>query len=123
MNNTQKSILIIEDDEVNAKLFVDIFTYCGYFVRFTSDYNETIELVESNLFDVILMDIQLAVFSGIDIIKRMRSKGITTPTVAITAFAVEGKEIKEIIQNGFNDCILKPTSIDKLTNTIKKYIQ
>lgn len=69
------------------------------------------------------MDIQLAGFSGIEIVEKIRGCNIEIPIIAITAFAVEGKDMQEIIAKGFNDCILKPTSINTLIETISKYIK
>lgn len=117
----KKKILIVEDDEINSKLFVDIFSYCNYEVKSADNYQEAVSIIESEIFDVMLMDIQLAGASSINIVRRIRKKDIKTPIIAITAFAVEGEEVQKILNCGFNDCVLKPTTITKLTETIAKY--
>lgn len=116
-------ILIVEDNELNMKLFNDLLQAHDYETVTTRDGAKVLELARSEKPDLILMDIQLPEFSGLDITKWLKAeddlKGI--PVIAVTAFAMKGDEDK-IREGGCEDYISKPISIATFIGTIQKYL-
>ncbi|MBU3732216.1 MAG: response regulator, partial [Beijerinckiaceae bacterium] len=89
-----KSVLIVEDNELNMKLFNDLLEAHGYRTLKTASGVEAIELARQHRPDLILMDIQLPEVSGEDVTAWIKSDDEIRhiPIIAITAFAMKGDE-------------------------------
>jgi two-component system cell cycle response regulator DivK len=118
-----KTVLIVEDNELNMKLFHDLLEAHGYETVQTKNGNEVLNLARENKPDLILMDIQLPEVSGLDVTKWLKDdeelKAI--PVIAITAFAMKGDEQK-IREGGCEDYISKPISVTNFMEVIEKYL-
>jgi len=116
-------ILIVEDNELNMKLFNDLLQAHGYATVTTRDGSQVLELARMEKPDLILMDIQLPEISGLDVTKRLKSEENlkNIPVIAVTAFAMKGDEDK-IREGGCEDYISKPISIATFIGTIQKYL-
>lgn len=118
-----KTVLIVEDNELNMKLFHDLLEAHGYGTLETSNGNEVMDLARTNKPDLILMDIQLPEVSGLDVTKWLKEdddlKNI--PVIAVTAFAMKGDEQK-IREGGCEDYISKPISVTNFIEVIEKYL-
>jgi two-component system cell cycle response regulator DivK len=123
MSSSGKTILIVEDNELNAKLFRDLLTSKGHRIIETREGKEAIRLAHAEKPDLILMDIQLPEISGLDLIKMMKEDESlkTIPIIAITAFAMKGDEEK-IRLSGCNDYLAKPISVATFLSTTQKYL-
>ncbi len=119
----KKRILIVEDNELNLKLFRDLLEAHDFETIETKNGNEAIELVRSKHPDLILMDIQLPEISGLDVTKKIKAdKNINTiPIIAVTAFAMKDDEEK-ILRAGCEAYISKPISIGHFLETIRKFL-
>jgi two-component system cell cycle response regulator DivK len=119
----RKTVLIVEDNELNMKLFHDLLEAQGYDTLQTKDGMEALELARANRPDLILMDIQLPEVSGLEVTKWLKEdddlKGI--PVIAVTAFAMKGDEEK-IRQGGCEAYIAKPISVVQFLETIQSVI-
>ncbi len=117
-----KTVLIVEDNELNMKLFTDLLEAHGYQVVSTASGTEAMELARANNPSLVLMDIQLPEVSGEVIIQWMKAdedlKAI--PIVAVTAFAMKGDE-ERIRSKGCEAYLSKPISIGKFIETVKAY--
>lgn len=113
-------ILIVEDNELNMKLFTDILTNQGYDICQAFDGKEAIGVARAENPDLILMDIQLPIVSGIDILKWIREdpQHNKTPILAVTAFAMKGDKEK-FMTVGFQSYITKPIVIVDFLKLIK----
>ncbi|MBV9245746.1 MAG: response regulator, partial [Methylobacteriaceae bacterium] len=91
-----KTVLIVEDNELNMKLFNDLLDAHGYATLQTRNGVEAIELARKHKPDLILMDIQLPEVSGLMVTKWLKDDDHlrSIPVVAITAFAMKGDEEK-----------------------------
>ena len=118
-----KTVLIVEDNELNMKLFRDLLEAHGYQTSGTSNGFEALDLVRKLRPDLILMDIQLPQVSGLEVTRWIKDDPDlrTIPVVAVTAFAMKGDEEK-IRQGGCEDYISKPISIVEFIKTVKKYL-
>lgn len=118
-----KTILIVEDNELNMKLFQDLLEAHGINTIETRDGSRVLEIAREHKPDLILMDIQLPEISGLDVTKMLKQdeelKSI--PVIAVTAFAMKGDEQK-IREGGCEDYISKPISVTHFLEVINHYL-
>lgn len=119
----KKRILIVEDNDLNLKLFRDLLTAHGYDTIETKEGLEAIRLTKNQRPDLILMDIQLPEVSGLDITRRLKSDDdiCDIPIIAVTAFAMKDDEEK-ILSAGCEAYISKPISIVPFLNTVRRFL-
>ncbi|MEM1045594.1 MAG: response regulator [Pseudomonadota bacterium] len=117
-----KTVLIVEDNELNMKLFNDLLEAHGYQTIQTRNGLEALDLAREHRPDLILMDIQLPEVSGLDVTRWLKEDDElkTIPVVAVTAFAMKGDE-ERIRQGGCEAYISKPISLTKFLETVKSY--
>jgi two-component system cell cycle response regulator DivK len=119
----KKLVLIVEDNELNLKLFRDLLEAHGYATLHTHDGFQVLDLARTHHPDLILMDIQLPEVSGIEITGWLKAdeslKNI--PVIAVTAFAMRGDEEK-IRAGGCDDYLSKPIAVHQFISTVKKYL-
>lgn len=118
-----KKILIVEDNDLNLKLFRDLLEANGYQTVETKEGINATELVRRERPDLILMDIQLPEISGLDVTRKIKSdKSICDiPIIAVTAFAMKDDEEK-ILRAGCEAYISKPISIVSFLETVKRFL-
>lgn len=118
-----KTILIVEDNELNMKLFNDLLQANGFETVQTMDGRDAMSLAREHRPDLILMDIQLPEISGLEVTKMMKADDDLRdiPVVAVTAFAMKGDEEK-IRQGGCEGYIAKPISVPTFLETINKFL-
>lgn len=117
-----QTILIVEDNELNMKLFNDLLEAHGYQTLKTSNGIEAIELARAHRPNLILMDIQLPEVSGLEVTKWLKEDEDlrSIPIVAVTAFAMKGDE-ERIREGGCEAYLSKPISVAKFLETVKTY--
>lgn len=118
-----KTVMIVEDNELNMKLFHDLLTAHGYETLKTNNGLNAMELAREHEPDLILMDIQLPEVSGIDVIKWIKEdeKLRDIPVIAVTAFAMKGDE-ERIRDAGCEGYISKPISVGPFLESISQLI-
>jgi two-component system cell cycle response regulator DivK len=118
-----KKVLIVEDNELNMKLFSDLLEAHGYLPIKTKSGVEAVSLARDHMPDLILMDIQLPEVSGLQVTQWLKDdpKLAHIPVVAITAFAMKGDEEK-IRQGGCEAYLSKPISVVKFLETVRNFI-
>ncbi len=118
-----KMIMIVEDNDLNMKLFNDLLQAHGYSTIQTRDGRKALDLARERRPDLVLMDIQLPEVSGLEITRLMKGdeelKSI--PVIAVTAFAMKGDEDK-IRQGGCDGYIAKPISVTSFLQTVAKFL-
>jgi len=119
-----KTVLIVEDNELNMKLFHDLLEAHGIGVAECRSGIDVMAMARDTKPDLILMDIQLPEVSGLDVTRWLKSddelKNI--PVIAVTAFAMKGDEEK-IREGGCEDYISKPISVTRFLEVIWKYLR
>lgn len=120
----EKTVLIVEDNELNMKLFHDLLEAHGIRTVETRDGTQVIELARQSKPDLILMDIQLPEVSGLEVTKWLKNDDELRhiPVIAVTAFAMKGDEQK-IREGGCEDYISKPISVSKFLEVIESYLK
>jgi two-component system, cell cycle response regulator DivK len=118
-----KTVLIVEDNELNMKLFRDLLEAHGYQTSGTNNGFEALDLVRQIRPDLILMDIQLPQVSGLEVTKRIKDDPAlrSIPVVAVTAFAMKGDE-ERIREGGCEAYLSKPISVGKFIETVRRFI-
>lgn len=119
-----KKVLIVEDNELNMKLFADLLEAHGYETRQTREGLKAIGIARKFHPDLILMDIQLPEVSGLEVTKWIKDdKDLADiPVVAVTAFAMKGDE-KRIRDGGCEAYIAKPITVTSFLETVRKFVE
>jgi len=118
-----KKVLIVEDNDLNMKLFNDLLEAHGYHTLQTSDGVEALKLAREHRPDLILMDIQLPEISGLEVTKWLKEDDDlrAIPVIAVTAFAMKGDEEK-IRGGGCEAYIAKPISVASFLRTVERFL-
>lgn len=119
-----KTVMIVEDNELNIKLFHDLLDAHGYRTVLTSNGMEALELARKHRPDLILMDIQLPEVSGLEVTKWLKEDEElrSIPVIAVTAFAMKGDE-ERIRAGGCEAYISKPISVSEFLATVKRFLK
>jgi two-component system cell cycle response regulator DivK len=118
-----KTVMIVEDNELNMKLFHDLLDAHGYRTLQTRSALEALKLARAHMPHLIVMDIQLPEVSGLEVTKWLKEDDElrSIPIVAVTAFAMKGDE-ERIRQGGCEAYLSKPISIATFIATIRRFI-
>jgi two-component system cell cycle response regulator DivK len=119
----RKKILIVEDNDLNMKLFNDLLMAHGYGTLQTRDGFEALALARRHHPDLILMDIQLPEVSGLQVTQWIKKDDDLRmiPIIAVTAFAMKGDEEK-IRDGGCEAYIAKPISVVSFLRTVERFL-
>lgn len=113
-------ILIVEDNELNLKLFYDILTYQKYDVIKANSVDVAYDLIKENELDLIILDLMLQDKSGFDLIDMLNNEKIQYPKIIITSACAMDDDKAKAKQYGINTYITKPIDINKFIKTIKE---
>ena len=118
-----KTVLIVEDNELNMKLFRDLLEAHGYATLGTRNGSQALALARVHRPDLILIDIQLPEVSWEEVTKRLKvDQGLRhNPVVAVTAFAMKGDE-ERILAGGCEAYLSKPISVGKFIETVRQFL-
>ncbi|MGH7048175.1 MAG: response regulator [Stellaceae bacterium] len=116
-------ILIVEDNDLNMKLFNDLLAAHGYDTLQSRDGVEALALAREHHPDLILMDIQLPDVSGLEITRWIKEDEELRmiPVIAVTAFAMKGDREK-MRDGGCEDYIAKPISVAGFLQTVERLL-
>jgi len=117
-------VLLVEDNEINQQVAREILEGAGLKVALANNGLEAIAKLEGNVFDAVLMDIQMPVMDGYTATQKIRSQEHFTdlPIIAMTAHAMAGDHEKSL-SAGMNDHVTKPIDPDKLFGTLSRWIR
>ncbi|NDC55638.1 MAG: response regulator [Alphaproteobacteria bacterium] len=117
-----KTVMIVEDNELNMKLFRDILSAHGYQTIELRDGLDALKVARTHRPDLIIMDIQLPEVSGLEVTRWLKNDpdvaGI--PVIAVTAFAMKGDEEK-ILAGGCDGYLAKPISVNQFLSTVQQF--
>jgi two-component system, cell cycle response regulator DivK len=118
-----KKILIVEDNELNLKLFCDILQVHGYQAEPVRDGREALAMAREHRPDLIIMDIQMPHISGLELIEQIKADGDlkATPIMAVTAYAARGDE-ERIREAGAEGYVSKPISVVKFVEAVGELV-
>lgn len=118
-----RTVLIVEDNELNMKLFHDLLSAHGYQTIQTRNGFDALGIARQHRPDLILMDIQLPEVSGLEVTKWIKDDDEIRhiPIIAVTAFAMKGDE-ERIRSGGCEAYISKPISVMTFLETVRRFI-
>jgi len=118
-----KRIMVVEDNDLNRKLFCDVLKAQGFEVEPVADGLLVLDNARSSVPDLIIMDIQLPGVSGVDLIAGAKRDPALRdiPVLAVTAFAAKGDE-ERIREAGAAGYLSKPVSIIPFMNAVKELL-
>jgi signal transduction histidine kinase/CheY-like chemotaxis protein len=121
--DTSLSVLVAEDNPANSVYAQKLLQLLGHQVVLATDGKQALEAWENGDFDLILMDIQMPVMNGDEVVKliRQREKGKHIPIIAVTAHALMGDN-ERLLEAGCDGYVAKPFKIDSLAAEIKRII-
>ncbi len=121
MENSEKKILIVEDDEAMRSLLKDILDAEGLVAEAVSNGSDALQKVMDQPFDLIITDIQMPGLTGLDILPVIRKLQPEAPVIVITAFG--SKEVhRRSFEKGATGYLEKPIHINKLKTLIHKMV-
>jgi two-component system, cell cycle response regulator DivK len=114
-----KRVLVVEDNELNLKLFCDLLRAHDYEAEPVRDAREAIERAQAVMPDLIVMDIQMPHITGLELIEAIRRDVMLrrTPVMAVTAYAGKGDE-ERIRDAGADAYVSKPITLMKFMESI-----
>lgn len=118
------TILIVDDNEINLKLFEAILKKAGYGYILARNGNEAIDLSIKCMPDLILMDIQMPELNGEEAFNAIRKNKKTShiPIIAITSYAMKNDK-ERMLSNGFDGYLTKPIRVKEFLDEIKKFLK
>jgi two-component system cell cycle response regulator DivK len=119
---TGERILVVEDNEKNMKLFRDVLDASGFRTLEATSGSEAVELATQETPDLVLMDIQMPDFDGVEALTRLRADDRTAsiPILALTAQAMQGDR-ERFLEAGFDGYISKPVNVRELIGAVREH--
>jgi two-component system cell cycle response regulator DivK len=119
-----KTVLIIEDNDLNMKLFADLLRSEGYRVLESREGVPGFQLARQERPDLIVMDIELPAISGLEITRWLKDDAelARIPIVAVTAYATKGDEAR-VLEAGCEVYLAKPISVTHFIGTVRRLIE
>ncbi len=121
VNWSKYKVLIVEDDVVNYQLLKVFLKRTGIQIIHASAGTEVMEIVEDAAPDIVLMDVQLPHVNGIQLTEMMKSQHPEIPIIVQTASILES-QIKEMMEIGCEDYLLKPINREDMIKGMNKYL-
>jgi len=107
-------ILLVEDDEFAAELIYDYFLDCGFSVVFTFNATDALDKLENNdLYDIVILDINLPDMDGFEIIKRIQNRQKNIPVIITSAYSDKNIKLRAF-RYGASDYMTKPIDLEEL---------
>ena len=114
------TLLVIEDDEASYRLIEAALCIIGLKIIRAADGQEGVQLFVENNVDLVLLDIQLPVMDGYEVLKQFKKMKTEVPVIAQTAYSMSNEKDK-CIELGCSDFLTKPLNIIQLRKVISKY--
>jgi len=117
-------ILLVEDEPFNLMVLEEMIKIFYTNIKIITAENGQVayEILKTDLFDLILSDIDMPLMDGYALIKKIKGElNLQIPTIALTAFAIQGDK-ENLLLAGFDDYVPKPIDMKKLQLLLKKYL-
>ena len=122
-NNDEKgmtNVLVVEDNPLNMELAVEILKSRNFTVDEAIDGEEAIKKLETEGYDLILMDIELPGMDGVEVTRIIKSKYKKIPVIALTSYAMKGDK-ERFLAAGFDEYLSKPLDVSDFLKRLDKY--
>ena len=120
MPNPSKGRILVIDDEWSIRdVLSNILKAEGYEVDCADDGDSGIELLNANVYDLVLTDLKMPKVSGMEVLRHLQSQGVNTLALVATAYGSIQSAV-QALQSGAYDYITKPFHLDELKSRVKK---
>ena len=121
--SVRRKVFVVEDNELNLKLFCDLLAAHGFEVEPMRDGHDAVERARAFAPDLVVMDIQLPDISGLELIEAMKADPVlaATPIMAVTAYAAKGDE-ERIREAGAEAYVSKPITVSQFLAAVNGLI-
>ena len=116
-------ILIVEDNEMNMKLFSDILTYQKYEIDKAINGKEAYDKIKKNSYNLVILDIQLPIMDGFSVLEKLKEENITLPKIIIASACAMDSDKQKAQSFGIENYITKPIDIKKFVTTVKNMLE
>lgn len=118
-----QKILVVEDNELNLKLFCDLLRAHGFEAEPVRDGREALDRARAFVPDLVVMDIQMPHVSGLELIEQMKADSDlkAMPIMAVTAYAAKGDE-ERIRDAGAEGYVSKPISVIRFVEAVQRLL-
>lgn len=116
----EKKILVVDDDDLNRKLFISVLKESGFATLEAADGQEALNIIENESPALILLDIILPKMNGLEVLKTCRDKGLIKNA---KVFALTAAMMPEMSDAGFDGIISKPIRVLEFLDTVKKALE
>ncbi|TVP41241.1 response regulator [Candidatus Nitrosocosmicus arcticus] len=117
-------VLIIDDNESITEAVKDFFEFENIECKTVNEGRDGISEIENQKFDLILLDIAIPSFTGVDILNELKRERIENQNIIIfTASVFNSEQINEFLEIGVKEVLTKPISLDKLEYIKQKYLK
>ncbi len=115
-------VLVVEDNEMNMKLFRDVLTASGYRTLEARTGGQAVELARQHIPNVVLLDVRLPDADGVEVLRKIRTDARIAflPVVAVTAQAMDGDR-ERFLRAGFDAYLPKPVDVTELLGVVRMY--
>jgi two-component system cell cycle response regulator DivK len=115
-------VLVVEDNDMNLKLFRDVLQATGYRTLEATSGEDALAVAAEHVPDLVMLDSQLPGIDGVETLRRLREdeRTATTPIVALTAQAMAGDR-ERFLDAGFDGYISKPVDVPEFIGTVRRY--
>ena len=123
-NKLKADVLIVEDNEVNQMVASGMLSNMGCHATIAKNGQIALDLLQGNIFDIVLMDINMPVMGGCEAAKQFRESepaGEHLPIIALTANVLQ-EDVAEYLNGGMDDYIAKPFTSDVLYEKLFKWL-
>ena len=114
-------ILLVEDNKINQEIILGLLESSGIIIDIADNGKEGIEKFNASDYELILMDLQMPIMDGYEATKIIREKDLNIPIIALTANAMK-EDVERTKEIGMNEHLNKPIDVEKLYETLLKYI-
>ena len=117
-----RRVLLVEDDRSLTEMLEEILTSAGYLVELARDGQAGLHLGLSRSYDVIVLDRGLPAIEGLDLLGRLRARGVATPVLVLSALGLARDRV-DGLDAGAEDYLAKPFDIDELLARIRALLR
>jgi two-component system cell cycle response regulator DivK len=124
MTEPAKTVLLVEDNPHNRKIFSGMLTHSGLRVVEAEDGHQALEKAKTEKPDIVLMDLSIPGVDGWECTRRLKADPATAkiPIIALTAHAMRGDE-ERALQAGCDGYLSKPISPKKVVDVVRQYLK
>jgi len=119
-----EKILVIDHEADNRKILEALLKKEGYEVRSTPDGKKAMDLIKSEPFDLVIMDIRTPGINRLEAVSQIKEVDNSVEVIVLTGYATVENAVKSLRDNGASDFLTKPLeNTDELINTVKRALE